>query len=364
MYDLSYYAAAMELRRTRQRPPRIGPFLFALSLMGTACGGAAANEPRPDANERPDTGPQDVADTGAQGPADTGPEGHGDTGVNERPDTGSDETPGVWPEGARAAVSLTYDDGLDSQLVEVLPVLNGAGLRATFFIASFPGVDHAWALPNARDPLSERHLAWQSARAAGHELAAHTVNHPCPYELNPGQPQGFRLVDYDSARMAAELDDNLKRLARLGAEPPLSFAYPCQSDRFGIGAEKASYADLVRARFQAVRGSRDGLADPRSVNLHDVPLVDAEGMSANALRALVDQAVAEGAWLVLLFHGVGEARECPDLSYHPSECAINYLVTPRAAHDELVAYLASQRAKVWTAPFGEVARHLAARATP
>jgi peptidoglycan/xylan/chitin deacetylase (PgdA/CDA1 family) len=311
-----------------------------------------------------DAGPQGHADAGPQERADTGPEGRADTGPEERADTGPEDITETWPEGTRAAVSLTYDDGLDSQLALALPALARAELRATFFIASFPGVDHDWALPNATDPLSERHLAWQSARAAGHELAAHSVNHPCSVELNPGQPAGFRLVDYDGARMEAELDDNLLRLARLGAEAPVSFAYPCESDRIGIGAGQAQFTDLVRARFSAVRGSRPGLADPRTVSLHDVPVVDALGMSSAALIARVDEAVAQGAWVVLLFHGVGEARDCPDLSFRPEECAINYLVTPAAAHDDLLAHLASQRATIWTAPFGEVARHLSARTSP
>src|SRR6185437_9409438 len=42
--------------------------------------------------------------------------------------------PGPWPDGARAAVSLTYDDGLDSQLDHALPALEAAGLKATFFL--------------------------------------------------------------------------------------------------------------------------------------------------------------------------------------------------------------------------------------
>ena len=39
-----------------------------------------------------------------------------------------------WPNGARAAVSLTYDDGLNSQLDCALPQLEAAGFRATFFL--------------------------------------------------------------------------------------------------------------------------------------------------------------------------------------------------------------------------------------
>jgi peptidoglycan/xylan/chitin deacetylase (PgdA/CDA1 family) len=40
----------------------------------------------------------------------------------------------IWPNGAKAAVSLTYDDGLDSQLENGVGALQSAGLKATFFL--------------------------------------------------------------------------------------------------------------------------------------------------------------------------------------------------------------------------------------
>ncbi len=265
---------------------------------------------------------------------------------------------GVWPDGKAAAVSLTYDDGLDSQLARAVPVLDAAGLKGTFFLASMPGVDHEWALPNLRDALTPRHGAWREVARSGHELASHTVNHPCPLELVPTQAPGFRLTDYDDARMSAELDESVRRLARLGVHAPPSFAYPCESDRFGLGTSHANYASSVQARFVAARGSRAGMADPRAVSVHDVPLIDAQGKSGAELRAMVDAARAKGEWLVFLFHGVGEAQSCPDLTFAPDKCMLNYLVTSDAAHRELVAYLAAERTRVWTAPFAEVARHI------
>jgi peptidoglycan/xylan/chitin deacetylase (PgdA/CDA1 family) len=266
----------------------------------------------------------------------------------------------MWPGAKAAAVSLTYDDGLDTQLAHAVPVLDAAGLKGTFFLASMPGVDHDWALPNLRDPLSARHEAWREVARAGHELASHTVNHPCPLELVATQAPGFRLSDYDGARMSAELDESVRRLARLGVHPPVSFAYPCESDRFGLGASHANYAAPVLERFGAARGSRAGMADPRAVSVQDVPLIDTQGKSGAELRALVDAARAKGEWLVFLFHGIGEAQSCPDLTFAPERCMLNYLVTSESAHRELVAYLAAQRSSVWTAPFGEVARHIEA----
>src|SRR5436190_17053286 len=69
-----------------------------------------------------------------------------------------------WPNGARAAIVLTYDDAVASQLDNAIPALDSAGLKGTFFLS------------NVRQADVER---WKAAAASGHELANHTLNHPC-----------------------------------------------------------------------------------------------------------------------------------------------------------------------------------------
>ena len=39
-----------------------------------------------------------------------------------------------WPNGAKAAVSLAYDDALPSQLDTAIPQLNAAGLKGSFYL--------------------------------------------------------------------------------------------------------------------------------------------------------------------------------------------------------------------------------------
>ncbi len=43
--------------------------------------------------------------------------------------------PFAYPNGAKGAVSLTYDDGLTSQLDHAVPQLDARGLKATFFLS-------------------------------------------------------------------------------------------------------------------------------------------------------------------------------------------------------------------------------------
>jgi peptidoglycan-N-acetylglucosamine deacetylase len=241
-------------------------------------------------------------------------------------------------------------------LAIVQPALEAAGLRGTFFLSNFEGVDNDWALPSVKMPLlplTARHMAWQAAGQKGHELADHTVNHPCDAAA---KAPGFKLADYDLPRMQKELDESVARLARLGATPPLTFAYPCASDKKGLGAAATDYSPLVAERFLAARVSVTGIANPSTVDLLHVPELDTGGKTGDELEKMVDDAIAAKGWLVLLFHGVGaEKLDCGGLAYAPDKCMINYLTTSAEAHAALVDYLAAKKAEVWTAPFGKVA---------
>lgn len=262
--------------------------------------------------------------------------------------------------GAVAAVSLTYDDGLDPHLAIVQPALEAAGFRGTFFLSNFEGVEHDWALPSVKtplQPLTARHQAWQAAGQKGHEIAGHTVNHPCDAA---SKAPGFKLVDYDLNRMQTELDESLQRMARLGAKEPFTFAYPCASDKKGLGAMGTDYSPLVATRFMAARVSDSGIADPKTVDLLHVPQLDTGGKTGDQLKKMVDDAIAAKGWLVLLFHGVGkEQASCPgNLTYAPDQCMINYLTTSEEAHTALVQYLVEKKTQVWTAPFKDVATRI------
>jgi peptidoglycan/xylan/chitin deacetylase (PgdA/CDA1 family) len=298
---------------------------------------------------------------GGSSPVAGAPAGGGGTGTDIGGSAGSAGSAGMatggggpvtFPDGAVAAITLTYDDGLDPHLAVVQPALEAAGLHGTFFLSNFEGVDHEWALPNTTSPLNARHMAWQAAAQKGHELAGHTVNHPCNAD---SKAPGYKLTDYDLPRMTAELDDSLARLQRLGAVEPITFAYPCASDKAGLGPAKEDYSPLVAERFFAARVSVSGIADANEVELLHVPQLDTGGKTGEELKAMVDQAIAAKGWLVLLFHGVGVEKACPGLTYAPQSCMINYLTTSTEAHAALVQYLADKKSEVWTATFKEVA---------
>lgn len=276
--------------------------------------------------------------SGSGGAAGTGGAGGGPAGA-----AGAAACP--WPKTVKAVVSLNYDDGLDTQLAEIAPLLDARGLKASFFLANYQGEDHNWALPNLTSPLDERHKAWQQMLLQGHELSAHSVKHPC----DAGQ-----LASYTVAQMEAELDDNIKRLERLGAQAPFTFGYPCLAEQ-GVGNPKQDLGAAVQARFIAARKSPEVVAKPLTVDLYAVPNLEPIGKSAQQLKALVDDAIAQNGWIMFGYHGVGaEKLSCPQGNdYAPATCMLNHNVSASDAHVALLDYLVEKKAEVWVATFKE-----------
>lgn len=235
----------------------------------------------------------------------------------------------TWPGGARAAVSLTYDDAVPTQRRNAARQLGARGLTGTFF------------LTGTSPDLSSSRREWQGVLAAGHELGSHTMHHPCDAS-HAWVPRGYTSQDYDLPRMGAELDQTLELLEGLGAPAPFTFAYPCGETR--VGKKRQSYVELVAQRFLAARGTEPRIADPLKDALELVPAHDGAKAEA-ALIALVDEAAALGGWLVLIFHGVGG----------------DHLSVTLDAHAALLEHLSQRRATLWTERFGTVAAHVRSR---
>jgi sialate O-acetylesterase len=82
------------------------------------------------------------------------------------PVSGQPATNQPW-NGKQAAVVLTYDDGLNVHLSNAIPALDSANLKGTFYISDYFG------------GLQGQLTRWKTAAVHGHELANHTVYHPC-----------------------------------------------------------------------------------------------------------------------------------------------------------------------------------------
>ncbi|WP_162250828.1 polysaccharide deacetylase family protein [Pelomonas sp. Root1217] len=227
--------------------------------------------------------------------------------------------PFVWPNGAQAAVSLGYDDALDSQLDHVVPALNKRGLRASFYI------------PINGPTLPGRQNEWKAAATAGHELGNHSLFHGCSAK-GPGREWVQPQRDLDR-QMAAQVQEQVIAantwLQGLDGKTRRTFTPPC----LDMQAGGQDFAAALKPHFVAYRAAGPGMVtDTAALDPYAMPVYFVEGMSGEQLIALVEKAAAQHALVSLLFHGVGA----------------EHLSVTREAHDQLLDHLARNKARFWT----------------
>ena len=197
----------------------------------------------------------------------------------------------AWPEGIRAAVSLTFDDARISQADVGVPILDTYRVKATFYVSP------------AR--LKDRLPAWKNALANGHEIGNHSLRHPCTGNFAFARDKA--LEDYTLDRMKQELEAaNTSIESALGVRPA-TFAYPCGQKYVGRGRRLKSYVPLVAELFLAGRGWMDeGANDPSFCDPAQLLGMELDGLDVAQAKELIETAVENGAWLVFCGHEVGK----------------------------------------------------------
>ncbi|MDR7272202.1 peptidoglycan/xylan/chitin deacetylase (PgdA/CDA1 family) [Pelomonas saccharophila] len=233
--------------------------------------------------------------------------------------------PFVWPNGAQAAVSLGYDDGLDSQLDHVIPQLNKRGLRASFYV------------PINGPTLPGRQNEWKAAAAAGHELGNHSLFHSCSAK-GPGREWVQPHRDLER-QMAAQVQEQVIAantwLQALDGKNERTFTPPCLDMKAG----GQDFVAALKPHFVAFRAAGPGMVtDTAGFDPYAMPVYFVEGWTGEQLIALVEKAAAQHALVSLLFHGVGA----------------EHLSVSREAHDQLLDHLARNKARFWTDSFVNV----------
>lgn len=238
-----------------------------------------------------------------------------------------------WPDGAKAAIVLTYDDALLSHLDNAVPALDEAGFKGTFFLSNVRQAD----VPR-----------WRRAAESGHELGNHTMFHACPAAVYPTEPRNTAEA-YTVPTMLKEIELQNVLLHAIDGKDRHGLATPCGASLAGgedyiDELREADLVDYVRAAGASGDEVRVGLPGG------DVMHVPARGfpddVTGEQLIAYAEQARQGGGMAVFLFHGIGG----------------DYLQTSNAAHRELIAWLAEHRDELWVATLaGVVARAKARR---
>lgn len=239
------------------------------------------------------------------------------------------EEPFRWPNGARAAVSLAYDDAVPTQLDNAIPALNRHGLRGTFYLSM--------SAPTLQTRLQE----WRAAAKRGHELGNHTLFHQCaggtPDRTWVPPHRDLKSTTAEQMRDQVTLANTM--LHALDGKRERTFTVPC-GDRI---ASEQDYIDLVRDQFVAIKvGSGAVVPSMRTLDLHQVPVTTPTNVSGQELIAQVRQAGERGTMVNFTFHGIGG----------------DHLSVSKEAHEELLRFLAANRKQYWTDTFLNLTKHV------
>jgi peptidoglycan/xylan/chitin deacetylase (PgdA/CDA1 family) len=245
-------------------------------------------------------------------------------------------SPFPWPQGEQAAVTLRFDDGLDSHRDDVAPLLERFGLRATFYLCP-AGTQDEW-LARAR--------TWQSVLDAGHEIGNHSLSHPLPValagEMSATSYEAMTLDDYRADALEAQ-----RRLELAFGAGEWTYCYPCYQTWVGVGRERCSVVPFIAEHFLAACAGGE-VSKPYNVpahcDLHALMSVRGEFLSGDALVHKGEDARTLNRWVILTFHGVDEG----------------HVPVGRDALVKLLTYLRDNRSSIWTAPLRDIALHVRA----
>ncbi len=238
------------------------------------------------------------------------------------------QTSTTW-NGKSCAVVLTYDDGLNVDLTNVIPALDSVDLKGTFYISDY------------FDGLKNQIDGWRKAAAEGHELGNHTVWHPCE-----GGKAGrefvkpeFDLNNYTVPRMVREIQTMNNFLQAVDGKTERTFAYPCGDMKI----HDTVYLDGLKNDFAAARGVTPEMQTIDKVDLYNIACYGINGETGEQLINLVKQAMGSHTLLVFLFHGVG------------GEHSLNVSLE---AHSALLHFLQQNENNIWIAPMIDVAKYI------
>jgi peptidoglycan/xylan/chitin deacetylase (PgdA/CDA1 family) len=236
----------------------------------------------------------------------------------------------TWPEGRTAAVALTYDDALASQLQFAVPQLAEAGFKGTFFLDG--------------DITPAQMLRWREVQHAGHELGNHSLFHACPRALLPKRTQ-YYTENYDASRLLDEVAVMNDVLFGIDGQQTRTFSVPCSQTIVG----GVDYLEPLR-RSGLVKFVRNGgdaftsiVTDFKAPGPFVVPSWGPlDGPDGPQLVAYVARVSAARGLGVFQFHGVGG----------------DYLSVSADAHRELLQHL-RKHPEIWVATFHEVMDYVA-----
>ena len=233
-----------------------------------------------------------------------------------------------WPEGKKAAISLTFDDARLSQADTGISLLNQYDVKATFFL-----------VPSG---VEQRLDGWKKAVASGQEIGNHTMTHPCTGNFLWSRKNALENYNLDDIRN--ELTECNTRIKDLLGVTPEVFAYPCGQKFIGRDSNTKSYVPLISKMFILGRGWRDeAMNDPAFCDMSQISGIEMDGKNFDEILPLIEEAKKTGQWLVLAGHEMGDD---------------GVQTTRLTMLKQLMEYAQNPSNGIWIAPAGTVAKYI------
>ena len=212
----------------------------------------------------------------------------------------------------RAIVSFTFDDVPRSAFMNGVPLLDEAGIKATFYVAmglSESDVNPKGAIDEA-GYLDRADI--QSLHGQGHHIACHTYSH---YRLASGSVSGLVADARKNVALLEEL---------LDAGPVRHFSYPFGQVNFQLKRELSTAYDSLRSSRPGINSGVIDLNLLRATSLYN------PGFSRASILETIDKAAQLRGWLIFYTHGVDSIPD--DYSCTPEQLA---WVIEQCAHRDM-----------------------------
>lgn len=225
--------------------------------------------------------------------------------------------------GHRAALSLTFDDGLPCQQKWALPLLEKYQIPSTFFLIQNS--------PFETGPFPVD--VWKRSLEFGHEIGSHSVNHQKAGTLLPHQAfdEGINSKSFLEKTFGVRVD---------------SFCYP-YTDAPGFMQTATQKAGYTQARGGRIARPEKLIGRNEKINHFNLPslhISNAEILTGHLFKE-IDRCIEKQSWLILMFHSVGPCKSCTwdNISLESFESFLQFLCS-------------KDPKDLWIAPFGVVAK--------
>jgi peptidoglycan/xylan/chitin deacetylase (PgdA/CDA1 family) len=246
----------------------------------------------------------------------------------------ADKSPAFhWPKNIKAAVSLSYDDALDSQLDNAIPALDKYNFKGSFY------------LKLSNSTIAARLSDWRAIANNGHELGNHTLFHQCSAAL-PGHEWVLPQFDLDKMSVAQIKDQILlanTMLYAIDGKRERTFTTPCGD----LNAGGKNYIDSIKSEFVAIKSVMgNGITlDMKTLDPYAVNVATPTNVTGKQLIDIVKEGAKKGTMVNFTFHGIGG----------------DHLQTSKEAHEELLKYLNDNRDIYWTDTFLNIMKYVKAQ---